>query len=436
MAKEPRPERTGAAPRRPNREVEPRRRRALTHVGGKISLQASSGADADLLTHALEVRADDPYVNAHMHGFHSYPARLHPRTAQRLVSGLTQPGDTVLDPFCGGGTVLVESRIAGRLVCGLDANPLAVALSSLKLHRTSASERRELLAVAKSVAETADARRLAKAGPTRRHRASEVSEFEPHVFLELDGLQSGIRQVADRFQQSALMLVLSSLLNKVSRRASDTNSGSSRQKWAAGFAIRFFTMKAQELVARLTELERIVPKQATRPPIIELGDARKLPFRPNSVAAVVTSPPYPGVYDYVEHHRLRMNWLGLSAEHLEQHEIGAKRHAVRQEPREFRAKFNAELQRCLAEMARVLAPNGTAALIIADSVIGRTPWFADEEISQLAKRAGLVLTAQASQPRPHFHEPTRRAFSNQPRCERLLLLRHPTGVAIGRGLGR
>jgi DNA modification methylase len=423
----PRPDNAGPPSRRRSPAGEPRKRRALTNVGGKISVEASCRADEVLLTQALDVRADDPYISAHLHGFHSYPARLHPHTAQRLVTGLTRPGQAVLDPFCGSGTVLLEAWLAGRSVFGLDANPLAIALSSLKLHRTSPARGSELLAIAKAVAEAADARRLAKAGAARRHPAGESSQFDPHVFLELDGLQSGIQQVSDRFYQSALMLVLSSILNKVSRRTSDTSLGPSRQRWASGFVIRFFVRKAQELVARLLECDRIAPKPPVPPVCIKLGDAQSLPFRKNSVNAVITSPPYPGIYDYVEHHRLRLKWLGLSAHHLEQHEIGAKRHSTRQDPSAFRSEFNAQLQRCLAEIGRVLVPDGTAVLVLADSVIGRTPWYADEEISRLVRNSGLVLSSQASQVRPHFHEPTGRAFQRRPRCERVLVLRRPGG---------
>ncbi|MCL2326642.1 MAG: hypothetical protein FWC40_09140, partial [Proteobacteria bacterium] len=42
-------------------------------------------------------------------GFHTYPARLHPEAASRLLGVLG--GQTLGDPFCGGGTVLVEGLI-------------------------------------------------------------------------------------------------------------------------------------------------------------------------------------------------------------------------------------------------------------------------------------------------------------------------------------
>jgi len=66
------------------------------------------------------------------HGMHPYPARMHPYIARRLIQALTRPGELVLDPFCGSGTVMVEASLHGRNSIGIDLNPLAVLLSRSK----------------------------------------------------------------------------------------------------------------------------------------------------------------------------------------------------------------------------------------------------------------------------------------------------------------
>src|SRR5207302_1075255 len=48
------------------------------------------------------------------------------------ISALSQPGDIVLDPFCGSGTVLLEALLAGRTPVGADSNPFARALALAK----------------------------------------------------------------------------------------------------------------------------------------------------------------------------------------------------------------------------------------------------------------------------------------------------------------
>src|SRR5712664_629486 len=114
----------------------PRIRRALTHVGGKIETGGDYEA-ARMLSEALDVPPnegeDEDPARAHVHGFHAYPARMHPLTAARLVQRLVPPRGRVLDPFCGSGTVLVEARLAGRDAMGSDLNPLAVKLARRKI---------------------------------------------------------------------------------------------------------------------------------------------------------------------------------------------------------------------------------------------------------------------------------------------------------------
>jgi DNA methylase len=118
-----------------------KQRRSLTHVGGAVQT-AGDARIAAKLAEAIDVApapeprrdgsADDDPDRAHVHGFHTYPARMHPTTAGRLVRAATERDALVLDPFCGSGTVLVETMIAGRRAAGTDLNPLAERLARLK----------------------------------------------------------------------------------------------------------------------------------------------------------------------------------------------------------------------------------------------------------------------------------------------------------------
>src|SRR5688572_30232246 len=64
------------------------------------------------------------------HGFHTYPAGMHPDAARDLVALF--PGETCFDPFCGGGTTLVEARAAGRRAFGADLSPIAVRVARVR----------------------------------------------------------------------------------------------------------------------------------------------------------------------------------------------------------------------------------------------------------------------------------------------------------------
>ena len=61
------------------------------------------------------------------HLVHHYPAKVIPHIPHYFLQNevLSSKGDFVLDPFCGTGTVMVESLLANRRPAGADANPLA-----------------------------------------------------------------------------------------------------------------------------------------------------------------------------------------------------------------------------------------------------------------------------------------------------------------------
>lgn len=69
------------------------------------------------------------------HPFHSlcsYPSKLKPSIAHMIISIFTRPGDRILDPFSGCGTVPLESCMLGRVGIGADLSPLACRLTRAK----------------------------------------------------------------------------------------------------------------------------------------------------------------------------------------------------------------------------------------------------------------------------------------------------------------
>ena len=406
----------------------PKQRRSLTHVGGRVRVDGDREA-GELLAEALDVApsvVDEAEAQAHVHGFHAYPARMHPRTARRLVEAFSRPLAAVLDPFCGSGTVLVETRLAGRFAAGVDANPLAVRLARLKATTTTERERETMIAWAQKVAATATLRRQARAGASRHFPDVDVALFDPHVLLELDGLRVGLegfspRSPEEAWAHDALWLVLSAILTKVSRRASETSEAAAPRRLAAGYTSKLFTRKAEELARRLAE---IAPELAGAPGLwVAEGDARVLDgIDDGAVDLTVTSPPYAGVYDYVAHHEARLRWLELDDRPFREREIGARERFSEADPEVGRAAWDAELGAVLRALGRVTKERGLAVLLLADSTVGGQAIHADDAVHALAGPSGFEPIAVASQERPHFHAKTARAFARRPRSEHAILL--------------
>lgn len=64
-----------------------------------------------------------------------YPTQKPLALIERIVHVSSNPGDTVLDPFCGAGTTLVAAQRLGRGWIGIDESPLAIALTQGRLER-------------------------------------------------------------------------------------------------------------------------------------------------------------------------------------------------------------------------------------------------------------------------------------------------------------
>ena len=68
------------------------------------------------------------------HGFHTYPAMMIPQIARRLIYLYGKNAKTLLDPFMGSGTSLVEASLLPHIkeAYGFDLNPLAYLISKAK----------------------------------------------------------------------------------------------------------------------------------------------------------------------------------------------------------------------------------------------------------------------------------------------------------------
>jgi hypothetical protein len=348
------------------------RRTALSQLGGEVEV-AGDQALAATLRAAFDVVATETAELADVHGFHSYPARMHPDTAQRLIARLSTSGQTVLDPFCGSGTVLVEARRLGRRGLGYDVNPLSRELSWLKTLAPSDDWLNALSEEAARVAAHADERRKRKAGATQRYGDADRAQFAAHVLLELDGLRDGLQASQQPEQKRALFLVLSALLTKVSQKHGDSAAHASEKRVAPGFPSRFFVKKTAELCRQLAAYRDSLPAGAP-PAACTLGDARKLPgLAPRSVALVVSSPPYPGVYDYLAHHDDRLRWLGLPSHDFDKLEIGSRRELSGESFGPALARWERDLGATLAALAGGLDNPGAIALFIAHSNLAGNP---------------------------------------------------------------
>ncbi len=403
---------------------------------GRTGWGGESALGRELVDALLEAATDDVTADSLTHPVHPYAARMHPATARALVDIVMRgqaPDSLVVDPFCGSGTVLVEARASGWRAAGVDLNPLAVRLSKAKTWTVPVSQRRRArelgLQIASDVRESGrDARRAGFApAPFRAPKGFDPNArqkrigkwFSPHVRRELEAIANAIDFVASDDPEigNVLSIALSAILYKVSHRRSDTDPTWIERACARGMATRLFAERVDMIISGLDDLAQ------TRAPIPQVyeADARTLPaLGLPPAAAMITSPPYAGTYDYAEQHRLRFDFFGLRHRAFDDGELGSRR-AFTASQATAGTQWRSALGEVMSAIAAGLAPGGLAALVMGDSIGGASPRQADDDL-RAAIDDRLVPLAWAWQERIMLGSAELRAFVERPKREHLVIL--------------
>jgi len=319
---------------------------------GKATIKTRLHGDealAERMAGALALQERD--LERATHGFHTYPASLHPGCAAELLDLFD--GDVVYDPFMGGGTVLVEAMLAGRTAIGRDLGPTSLRVARARTSLATEEDLTRMRSVARRAVEQA---RVAPLDPPSGKRGEILRAwYAPWVLQELETIRAAI--VAESGTPRALLdAVFSSILIKCSWQQSDSSSRRVKHRRPKGTTAVLFHKKARELGRRIASFRESVPIGT---PPADLGLANATESRVAS-ELVITSPPYPGVYDYLPMQRLRAAWF---RDPLPQGELGSRR-AWTRDPQAAYGRWLSGHQRWIR---RVAANNsGTIVVVIGD----------------------------------------------------------------------
>jgi DNA modification methylase len=120
---------------------------------------------------------------------------------------------------------------------------------------------------------------------------------------------------------------------------------------------------------------------------------------PNRVDLILTSPPYPGVYDYLPLQQLRYLWLGISAPKSYQ-EIGSRRDFRAQGRQEALKEWQDRTGEWIKIQTKNLTPSGKFAIIVGDGLIGDKLVDTLFPTVEALNRCGMKVIARASADRP------------------------------------
>lgn len=338
----------------------------------------------------------------------------------------------MLDPFCGSGTTLVEAKALGRSCVGFDINPLAVLISRVKTSFHDDQQLKSQLGNLMSEALRDNGKEALEEAPFCINRDHWYRE---EVIRDL----VIVKRCIERFVEEEYREFFRACLSATNRDVSNSDpkhvfpgySKRLRKMDSNGKRVvdvfQTFEQKTQSRIRAAYEYSHYCPKAT--PVRAETADARSLPADVGNVALVVMNPPYISSIRYLESMKLEMYWLGMFESTEQQIEmdkrgVGTERYYT-QEYRHYHktgfpgvdeiterlfsqgqqkmaitvSRYFEDMERCFAELSRVIRPKGHLVIKISNSDVRKISVpTAEFFVQSLTSRHGFILTEQFDDP--------------------------------------
>lgn len=262
----------------------------------------------------LGKRVKDPkYLT---HGIHAYKGKFYPQLAKCLFNiGGVEPGDVILDPFCGSGTVLLEAFLNGFNSYGIEMNPCAVMIAKAKTElpaQDSYMIDRLLHNFLESIKNNNSSEIDLSAFP--ENCIEEIKSWFPLNVAQCIGwFLNEIKKVPSIAVQDCLKTCLSSIIREISQQdPRDLRIRRRKEFIIDAPAHELFISRIVEMRNRLRSFaqRKIHAPNFGKQPIIYSGDNRlwssyiNCGLTDKSVDLIVTSPPYATALPYIDTDRL------------------------------------------------------------------------------------------------------------------------------------
>lgn len=261
------------------------------------------------------------------HQIHPYPAKLIPHIANFFVNASTlfENEKAVLDPFCGSGTVALETSLAGGVPYVSDSNPLALLITKVKTTNYNIQElSQELQAITHRCKRYRNAPKIAIVNSNLWYTADRKKALEiilrAVVEIEDEKIKDFFRVcfsvTARRFSNADPAISVPVRLKTRDRFSDATNNKIiAKLKWLEEYSpLQEFVKVSLANIERVASANRFNSERL--PASIVSKDARKLNcnYLGNEnfqVPLILTSPPYGSAQKYIRSSSISLNWLSL-----------------------------------------------------------------------------------------------------------------------------
>ena len=355
-------------------------------------------------------------VNSYTHGFFKYPCKFIPEIPRWAIKKYVKDKDeSILDPFTGSGTTLLEAAINGNNSYGIEIDEVAKLISRVKTEKYNKKE-------VKSIQDEFE-KIISEYDNIKEYRVPEIDNLE-HWFpkeniQELGKILQQINEIDNVKIKNFFKVCFVSIIKKCSY--TDDSSPkpyvSSKIKKIPANPKDEFIKIYNKYYKGIEDLAKI--KNFGEVEILK-GDALNFELE-TKVNLVITSPPYINAFDYGRTMRLENLWLGLLTENelrdkkkdyvgtekiktykekedfsiLKESEILEKVYKKIVQSDEKRAlivkKFFDDMKTNYNQVKKCLNKDGHYVIVIGDSNIRQVKVKSSEILTEIAINNGFIL---------------------------------------------
>ena len=283
------------------------------------------------------------------HGLFPYRGKFHPQMIKGLMNimGL-KPGDTVLDPMMGSGTVLVEAALMGINSIGVDASPFCRFMTQTKLEALTLPLARSQKALTnyQEVFEYFQ-KKGGLPDPGTKRRWEKSDQFKK--VMEKSG---GYGNQSEKERRETFHFLLLAFLD---------SAGYSERSYKKPLVEQFKAVLERYLFVaeKIQNVMHGYETDIAEYQVLE-GDARSLSFEDACLEGIIFSPPYSFAIDYLKNDSFHLNFFQVETDQLKKKMVGLRGRGLTQKYELYKE----DMTRILSECWRLLRPGCFCTVIV------------------------------------------------------------------------
>jgi DNA modification methylase len=312
----------------------------------------------------------------HVHRLHPYLGKYIPQLVEIFLRKYFQEGQTVLDPFCGSGTTLVQANELGINSVGFDVSAFNIILCQTKTTNYDLpAARKEVLDILQRVEQQTQSQMATPTlwdnTPLELTNTFETTQYLQEWFApKALGELLAYRALIDKYHYQDLLKVILSRAARSSRLTTHFDLDfpkkpqiepyhcykHSRLCAPTNTAFQFIRRYSLDTIKRLEDFAR---RRTDASVEVHHADSRTGDIPP--IDGVITSPPYVGLIDYHEQHAYAYNLLELEDKRVE--EIGA---AAKGSSQKARRQYQEDMATVFQNIMPSIRPGGRLIVVAGD----------------------------------------------------------------------